>query len=195
MNKEFIVEAIKSNWYLAVAVVALPSVGVFMALQPKPVEDDPDATVVTTAAESMSDEEIQAARSAQQDSPWARAARPDASAEDQIADYKDQIANARPGQDTAGETARMANLYYSKMADWEQAALYYEILLREYPDYSANKVSYVNLASCYERLKEYDLARVTYERMREHFGPGTKEYEFATYQLENPESKLGTGRH
>ena len=44
--------------------------------------------------------------------------------------------------------------------------------------------AYPNLASCYERLGELDLARGTYQRMMEAFPPGTKENEFAVYKLD-----------
>ncbi len=184
MNKEFLVTALKSNWYLVLALIALPLVGVFMALRQGNTEDDVQAASVV---QTMSEEEAAAARAARQEVPWARAARRrDNEVAEAIKDYQAQIHEDVTTEDSAGALARMANLYYSKLGDFENAALYYEILLREHPHYTGNKISFANLASCYERLKEYDLAQTVYERMRDHFGPGTKEYEYASYKLSHP---------
>ena len=188
MNKAFLVQAVKENWYLVAALVAMPVVGLIVALQPEKADDDIQAATVEV---TMSDEEAATLRAnAQQSVPWARTNRSDQDVDEAIDTYKAQVNRDINSDESAEALANMANLYYSKRGDWENAALYYEILLDKHPDYSANKVSYANLASCYERLKVWDLARTAYERMRDHFGPGTKEYDWAIYKLDNP-STLG----
>lgn len=183
MNKEFLIEVIKENWYLIAVIVAMPVIGLVVALRPEKTDDDIQAATVQVA---MTEEEAAAVRAAQPSLPWARGESAQQEAIAAIDSYKEQIDHNLNSEESAPALANMANLYYSKLADWENAALYYEILLDRHPDYTGNKVSYANLASCYERLKEHDLAQTAYERMRDHFGPGSKEYEFASYKLENP---------
>ena len=184
MNKTFLVSVLKENWYLVLAVLAFPAVGIIMALRPEAPEVDVPVPVAATATVNTT------ASSTNQNLPW-QVANPRDGVEASIQNYHTQLKHGLNDEERPGVLARMANLYYSKQGDYDNAALYYEILMQDHPDFDGNKVSYSNLASCYERMKETDLARATYRRMRDHFGPGTKEYEFADYKLTAPANMVG----
>ena len=79
---------------------------------------------------------------------------------------------------------RVANLYYSELRDFENAAYHYEDLILRFPEWDQGiNAIYPNLAACYEKLSESSKERFTYERMMKAFEPGNVSHEFAKQKL------------
>lgn len=178
MNPSFVVSALKSNWYLVVALVAVLIVGLILAIRPEGAGPEggeggsgPPTTVATGPA-------VPATPSA--------AFKP-ASKEDQaridIKHYMEKLVEDPKGEEAPRNLHRMANLYFSSLRDYGQAAYYYEELLHQHPDDPLNDNVFANLALCYERLNDSEKLRWTYERMLERFPKGTAHYQFAQEKL------------
>lgn len=176
MNKELFVSGLKSNWHLVLVCLGFFVVAAAWALKPSDNGHGP----VAIAAQTQPKAESGAMRP--HTSRWAR---PTAQQEVQnaIDDYQRDLSENRRSPETAANLFRLGNLYYSKQQNYEQASLYYEILLQDFPDYKRNNTVYPNLATCYERLGKMDLERHTYKQMREYFSPDSQDYVFATQKL------------
>ena len=176
MNKELFVSGMKSNWYLILVCLGMFVAAAAWALKPSDGGHGPIAVAAQTQPKAGS------AATHPYTSRWAR---PTAQEEVQnaIEDYERELTQNRRSLDTAANLFRLGNLYYSKQQNYEQASLYYEILLQDFPQYERNNTVYPNLAACYDRLGKMDLERHTYKRMREYFSPNSQEYIYATQKL------------
>lgn len=173
---EMLTRILRSNWHLISLLVLIAASAVVMAMRPEAADTAEAMAVDTEVAVNLTD-----AQEAVQ-SRWSQATR-DQRVQEAIDEYERELRENRDSSDTPANLYRLANLYYSKVHDYEKASLYYEALIQEFPDYQGLQTVYPNLAVCYERLGRHDLKRNTYRRMMEYYPDHSQEYAFAKQEL------------
>jgi len=98
---------------------------------------------------------------------------------EQIAEHEAKVEADPDHEDTPAYLMAMGNLYRQKMVDYEKAAECYELLLVDHSDWDGVRVAYMQLATCYERLDQPELAKVVYEKMLKVFPSDSQEHEIA----------------
>lgn len=175
MNKLFVREAIRQNWHLLVAFIAVAVIGVIAAINQN--AESPAAEAAKLAAE------VRVMTPADMESPFKPGGVKKQEALHSIQAYKEALAKDRRSEDAAMNFRRIGNLYYSQLGDWEQAMLFYEALITQFPDWEGLRTVYPNLAECYRKLGQLDMERQTYQRMLEYYPEDAQEYLFAQQQL------------
>lgn len=97
--------------------------------------------------------------------------------------YQKAIDEDPNGEETPLNYRRIGNLHYTTLNDLEGAIPYYEDVLKNFPDWDGNDKVLINLAMCYERLGNDDMARTTYHRMLRFFKEGTPGHDYASQKL------------
>lgn len=90
--------------------------------------------------------------------------------------YEHELQYNPDSANRAEDLFRTANLYYSKLQDYEKASLYYVDLLQDFPDFTGARIAYINLANCYDQLDREEFRRSTLREMMKYFGEGSEEY-------------------
>jgi tetratricopeptide (TPR) repeat protein len=170
------VRMLRGNWHLLSLMVLIFAAGVWMAVSPEK-SDEVDAMAVDTeVGTDLTDPNLKV------ESRWSTPTK-DKQVDAAIEEYENELKYNRGNEETPANLYRLANLYYSNVHNYDKAALYYEALLQEFPQYEGNKNVYPNLAMCYERLGNDDLRRTTLRRMMDYFGTDSQEYLFAKQEL------------
>lgn len=185
MNKSFWLSAFKSNWYLVLALIAVVIAGLFMAIRPEEEKEEAVSQEVATDATNVSAQKPGLASSAVPATPSAafKPASKEHQARIDIQHYMKKLLEDPHGEETPRNLQRMANLYYSSLLDYGQAAYYYEDLLHRFPGWKLNDNVFTNLALCYERLNDPEKLRWTYERMIERFPESSPHHQFAKEKM------------
>jgi tetratricopeptide (TPR) repeat protein len=105
-------------------------------------------------------------------------------AETIIARHRADVEADPDSADAPAKLNAMGNLYRQKLRDYRNAAQCYELLLHDYPDWEGIRATYIQLASCYEKLEDRTNLRRVYEAMMERFPPDSQEHQYARSQLE-----------
>lgn len=175
MNETYVREAIRQNWHLLLAFVAVAVMGVIAAMR------QPAESVTAEAAQSGGDRPIVAP--SELETPFKPGGGKAQEALLSIQVYKEELAKDRRGEEAAINFRRIGNLYYSQLGDWEQAMVFYEALIAQFPKWEGLTTVYPNLAECYRKLGQHDMERQTYKRMMEYYPEETQAYLFAQQQL------------
>lgn len=174
MNKEFVTSTLANNWYLFVVLIGIVVAAVVMSQGGGPNSEDPSA-VAAASVDAAIDARMEESR-------WSSPTR-DQQVLDSIDKYEEELKYNRRSSETPANLYRLANLYYSKLLDYDKASLYYEALLQEFPDYEGLQTVYPNLATCYQRSGKFELERQTYRRMLDYYPSTTQDYAWAKAQL------------
>ncbi len=176
MDADMVSRIVRGNWHLISLMVLIAGAGVWMAMSPDKSGDADAMAIESEVATNLSATEVTV------DSRWSQPSK-DKQVSQAIEKYEDELKYNRGNEETPANLYRLANLYYSNVGDYDKAALYYEALLQEYPNYEGNKNVYPNLAACYERTGQSELHRGVLRRMMEFFSPESQEYIFAKQEL------------
>ena len=100
-----------------------------------------------------------------------------------IDNYKEELETDPDSEETPHNLVRIANLNYSQVGDYEQAVVYYERVITEFPFFKRIEDIYLSLAKCYENLDDDRMERETYRRMLDYYPKNSQYYEFAQQKL------------
>lgn len=178
MDKEMILEGARRNWYLLVALAALP----FIAMATIGGDNGPTGESGGSVGATVADAATVQKRDFSGGPFKARTTSSD-DALAAIAKYDAYVRDNPNGEDAARNLERMGNLYYSKVRNYEMAISKYELLILRHPDYPDIGQIYPNLAACYERTQQHNLARETYRRMLDFYPPDSQHFAFAEQKL------------
>ena len=159
MKDRLMFQISRSSWYLALICLGLLAGSVVLATSARNNSGGRDA--VEAADEAQDEEGLSAA----------------------VQRYEYELRYNRGSSDTPKNLFRLANLYHSRVRNFERAALYYEALLQEFPSYFANENVYPKLAECYMRQGDTALERQTYRRMLDFYPEDSEEHAFARMRL------------
>ena len=180
MNREFIVSALRENWYWFLALGLIPVAALAYTVSgPSLGEAQAVINVETPAAQQDLSRTTTAPTS-----PFKPQQTRRAKAEKAIAEYKCQLEGNPNGPDTANTLRRIGNLYYSALGDEEQAIHYYEMLAINYPEDEGLKQILPMLAASYERTGQRALEATTYQKMLETYSPGSEHYVYAQEKID-----------
>lgn len=173
MTREFWVSALAKNWYLLLLLVAAAAFfiyGVSGARQTPPASPPGSATDNADGRDRppgaglvVSDEEKTI---------------------EQIEEYRRRVEEEPRAEEAPALLAAAGNLSCQKLLDYEKAAQFYETALADYPGWEGARGLYVQLATCYERLEDWEKARRVYRRMMDAFPPESQEYQYARAKFE-----------
>lgn len=99
---------------------------------------------------------------------------------DAIAEHREVIAEDSDHKDVPAYQLAIANLYISKLGDYESAASELEEIVSRFPDSNLSAQAYAKLGKCYENLGWRGVANNTYKRMMRHFPEGSPNWEYAS---------------
>ncbi len=98
---------------------------------------------------------------------------------EQIEKHKKRIALDPSDQEVPAYQLAIANLYITKLADFESASVQLEEMIAEFPESNLVPQAYVKLAKCYEYMRLPGMADATYARMMRHFPEDSTNWEYA----------------
>jgi TolA-binding protein len=98
---------------------------------------------------------------------------------EQIDKHKDKIALDPADEEVPAYQVAIANLYITKLADFESASVQLEEMISEFPDSNLVPQAYVKLAKCYDYMGLPSMADATYAKMMRHFPEGSTNWEYA----------------
>ena len=171
---------LKEQWQLVTAFVFIVVIAAFLAITAGEKEDDISRVVV--APQPPADPAASPVEMVQ--GPFTRApVEKEEDTETIIARYQRAIQDDPDSEEAALNLRRIANLNYTRLQNYEEAAKIYEDLIRRFPDWKGTDRAFAALASCYERRGDSVNERYTYERMLKHFDENTVEYKYAKEKL------------
>ncbi|MBL7647535.1 MAG: hypothetical protein JNK74_15220 [Candidatus Hydrogenedentes bacterium] len=175
---------LKSNWYLALAVVLVVGAALYYArgaIAPGgTVEPEPESTAVDAQAALRDEfERAKAAAGARE-----AQASPEKSTDTVIAEHTASLEQNPEPEEAAALLSALGNLYKQKKQDYATAARYYEQVIEQYPDWPGIKGVYHQLMTCYSNLDDQSSLRLLYRKMMEVFPEESNEYLFAKDALE-----------
>ena len=98
---------------------------------------------------------------------------------DAIEEHKEKIASDPEDREVPAYQLAIANLYVTKLGDYEAASIHLEELVEEFPDSNLVSEAYAKLGNCYENLGWSSLAKATYKKMMSHFPEDSQSYAYA----------------
>ena len=180
MSARFARDTLLRNWYL---IVALVLVAVILGVKLSTGGDNTPAREDTAQATRQA----RSAPATAQTPPagWQPAEQRERErALAQIREYEVKLEEEQPEEAQAAVLwGAMGNLYRQKLGDYGEAARCYEMALYNEPEPLNARKIYVQLGTCYERLRDKDKQRKLYEEMLEVFPEGSQEYEYANAKL------------
>jgi tetratricopeptide (TPR) repeat protein len=187
MNKEFLIDAAKRNWYLFAVLLALPVVALVVS---GAAEDGDEDAVKSRFATLPADAATMngAARSTSPGlgitpGPFKPATSRANEAQNAINKYI-ALNEANPASpDVPLNMKRMGHLYYAVLHDYEKAITQYELLMLKFPEFEGLEEIYPSLAVCYERTGNVTMEYETYRRMVEEFPAESEYHQFAQLRL------------
>ncbi len=99
---------------------------------------------------------------------------------DAIAEHREVIAEDPNHEDVPAYQLAIANLYISKLGDYESASSELEEIVSRVPDSNLSAQAYAKLGKCYENLGWRGVVNNTYKRMMRHFPEGSPNWEYAS---------------
>lgn len=109
-----------------------------------------------------------------------------AKVQQQIAAYEQQIQAEPQSEDTPARLLAVANLYMTRLRDYDKAATTYEYLIQQYPTWEHIGQVYIQLSTCYTNAGKQAEANRLAMRMLEIFPPDSQEYLYAQSLLKAP---------
>ena len=174
MNKQFLAQTLKDNWYLVLAVlVCFAAIG-YRLVTPQEAE----SPAATTGERPVSAGQPLVLPPA----PPAVATREEQVLE-MIDDYRQRVQTDPQHPDAPATLMAIGNLYRDRLMDCAQAAAYYEQAIAEYPESTSRRDIYIQLADCYDRTGNFDMRDAVYREMLAYFPPDSEEYLYARQQL------------
>ena len=176
MSSSFIVETIRKQWlflllFLGASVAAV--IGAFLS------EDEEETGTVVVSRPPANPAEAQVPSG-----PFKpKRIDPKAEAEQHIERYLQAVSDDPAGKDVPLYLRRIGNLYLSQMNDPQKAVEFYEDLLLRFPKWDGNDKVYLNVASCYIKLRDPLKERQTYEKMLKYFDEGSAGHDYALEKL------------
>ncbi|MCH7760790.1 tetratricopeptide repeat protein [candidate division TA06 bacterium] len=172
---------LKEQWQLVSAFVLVVGIAAFWGLTSGEKEDDPSSLVVAPqpAADPEADPGAEMVQGPFKPAPVEK----EDDTETIIARYQRAIQDDPDSEEAALNLRRIANLNYTRLQNYAEAAKIYEELIRRFPDWKGTDRTFAALASCYERRGDSANERYTYERMLKHFAEDTIEYKYAKEKL------------
>jgi tetratricopeptide (TPR) repeat protein len=101
-----------------------------------------------------------------------------------IEEHKEKIASDPEDREVPAYQLAIANLYVTKLGDYETASIHLEELIEEFPDSNLVSEAYAKLGNCYENLGWSSVAKATYKRMMKHFPEDSESYAYARAKRE-----------
>jgi len=98
---------------------------------------------------------------------------------EEIDKHKQKIAEDPKDEEVPAYQLAIANLYVTKLGDYEAASIQLEELIEQFPDSDLAAQAYAKLAKCYEGLGWRGVADATYKRMMEHFPDDSASHQYA----------------
>jgi len=98
---------------------------------------------------------------------------------EQIAKHREKIAMDPSDEEVPAYQLAIANLYITKLADFESASVQLEEMIAQFPESNLTAQAYVKLAKCYEYMGLPSMADATYAKMMRHFPEGSANWEYA----------------
>ncbi len=173
MNYYSLREIIRQNWYLLCLFLLLLVVMVFWPTAQgnitQETRDGSDLPLREEPASSPGATLIQDNRS---------------SAQSQIEEYLRLVQEKPQADDAPSWLTAAGNLYCQRLMDYEKAAQCYEQVLQSYSSWENLRHVYVQLATCYERLEDWEKARRVYRRMMDAFPVDSQEHLYAKAKYE-----------
>ena len=163
---------LKENWWLLIALVVLIAGAIVFALRGEAPEEQQVTEDAPRPAAEVTNAQVDIAR----DKPAQEAKR-------LIDEYDEQVEAEPDHEDTPARIQAAANLYMTKLKDFEQAAFKYQVLLDEYPEYEGNRTVYPNLEYCFREMEDNAGLTYLFELMIEREPPNSNEVEYAKVQL------------
>lgn len=172
MSESAGIRFVKENWWLLIVLAIVIAGAVVLGLRGEDPEPPAEPVQATRPAGTVSSPQVEIARE-----------KPAEMARKQIAIYEEQVKNDPEHEDTVPRLHAAANLYKNKLLDYETAAVKYQILLTEYPEFEMNKTIYFDLEVCFNELGDDSGLKWLYELIIEREAPVSNEAEYAKYQL------------
>lgn len=98
---------------------------------------------------------------------------------EQIEKHEEKIASDPEDREVPAYQLAIANLYVTKLGDYEAASIQLEELIEQFPDSNLASEAYAKLGNCYENLGWSSVANATYKRMMNHFPEDSESHEYA----------------
>lgn len=108
---------------------------------------------------------------------------PQEDVEQVIESYRERIEADPNDEERPALYQAMGNLYRQKLLDYEKAAWSYQQIILEHPDWNGIPRIYVNLATCYEKMDDYENTRRIYMEMMRVLPDDSQEYLYAKEKL------------
>lgn len=164
---------LKENWWLLlVLAAAVAGTGYFVVFSGGGEDDMAQVTTETTGGVAVGPTRTYADRDKTEEE-----------ARVQIQEYEEQVEEDPGHEDTASRLQAAGNLYMTKLQDYEAAALKYQQLLTEFPDFEYRTTIYPNLEVCFKQMEDNAGLTWLFEKMIELEPPDSNEAEYAKVQL------------
>ena len=98
---------------------------------------------------------------------------------EQIDKHEEKIALDPAHEEVPAYQIAIANLYITKLGDFESASVQLEQMISQFPDSNLTAQAYAKLAKCYEYMRLPTMADATYRKMMNHFPEGSSNWEYA----------------
>ena len=98
---------------------------------------------------------------------------------DQIVKHEEKIAANPKDREVPAYQLAIANLYVTKLGDYEAASIQLEELIEQFPESNQVPQAYASLGKCYESLGWQSVADATYKRMMKHFPEDSASHQYA----------------
>jgi len=98
---------------------------------------------------------------------------------DAIVQHKEKIAEDPNDPEVPAYQLALANLYITKLGDYEAASVELEEMISQFPDSNLLAQAYAKLGNCYENLGWRGVADNPYKKMERHFPEGSGSWEYA----------------
>ena len=172
---------LQDTWYLAVLFVAALVLAAYCFSQESEsrARSEPDSAAgpATVAAQARQAERLAVSR------PQKKRPTEQEKALGVISRHQQRFDEDPRDPDAPALLQAMGNLYRQKLGDYERAAECYELLLEDYPDWTAVRRVYPQLATCYQRLDNRFEEHKVYRRMLKAFPEESQEFKYAAEQL------------
>lgn len=183
MNTEFLKSFVKDSWYLFVVLAVALAAAIYGSVVQGSTPAPPAPDSVSSADQlppGLSREEAMRVLNTRPERPFLTKRE---RVEKVIGEHLEKVEEEPESEDTPAYLNAAGNLAMNKLGEYEQAAEYFETLLRKYPHWEFIRGVYPSLAMCYNRLEDKQHENDVWRRMMNRYPEGTNEYLVAKWKL------------